>query len=379
MKPETTPTYTKLARSDRTHDLFTSLGHRSTSLWLGSDHVLQVTRSSFSESYKRCYFADIQAVTMHKSKIQLLGILVFTILGLLFCVPGISVLIFFPDIARATILTTLPFLLIPAALLLTTIWRGPSCVCEISTAVQTLRLHSLCRMRKANAVMQQLRPLIEASQQQQQVVDPEQEPMPDNAPAADSAAAAPVPAAARGRQQRQTKICRPYRSRIHIWVLCGLAAQTLSIVALLTWRNYAVAVASQFIGMTTLVASIWLLVKILQNTTPTLLRIAAIFTIVIEALNLAAGYGVYIFLIVNNITLANDNAAILRIYAQQDSPVLRSLSISAAIGLSLATLLMLIASVLHSPPPVAAPAPPPLPASASKPPPLPQPNVKHND
>ena len=35
------------------------------SLYLGSDHVLQITSIGFSESYRRYFFRDIQAITLH--------------------------------------------------------------------------------------------------------------------------------------------------------------------------------------------------------------------------------------------------------------------------------------------------------------------------
>ena len=128
-----------------------------TSLYAGPDHLLQVTSTGYSENYRRFYFRDIQSITVRKAgggKVVngILGglMLLCLIIGLqvggagLFgwSVPGVLFLV----------------------LLGVNVLRGPTCVCQIQTAVQTRKLASLKRLRQARKFLDQLRPQIEAAQ-----------------------------------------------------------------------------------------------------------------------------------------------------------------------------------------------------------------------
>jgi hypothetical protein len=128
-----------------------------TSLYVAPDHLLQVISTGYSETYRRFYFRDIRAITVRKSaagKITngILGglTLLFLIIGLQagggaligWSVPG----------AFFSLLLAINFL------------RGPTCVCQIQTAVQTRKLGSLKRLRRARKFLDQLRPQIEAAQ-----------------------------------------------------------------------------------------------------------------------------------------------------------------------------------------------------------------------
>ena len=55
MAPPVAPAYRRLTRSRA------GVGSYS-SLWLGADHVMQLSSTGYTESYRRFYFRDIQAI-----------------------------------------------------------------------------------------------------------------------------------------------------------------------------------------------------------------------------------------------------------------------------------------------------------------------------
>lgn len=131
-------------------------------LWLGPDHVLLTTNQGFSESYKRFYFSDIQAVLLTQTRGGFIGnillgffaadLFAFSLGGLLFEWPQ-------PVVITCAALGSL------FALSLLANWlRGPTCRCDIRTAVQTERVYSLNRIRKAAKTVAILRGAIEAEQ-----------------------------------------------------------------------------------------------------------------------------------------------------------------------------------------------------------------------
>jgi hypothetical protein len=126
-------------------------------LYLGADHLLQVSSSGFTESYRRFYFRDIQAIVLRKSALGKVWNAVWaSVFGLLAAIAsGIG-----GPAAIAWWAVAGIFLLVLAL----NIGRGPTCVCQLRTAVQTRTLLSLNRLRNATRVIAQLRPLIEAAQ-----------------------------------------------------------------------------------------------------------------------------------------------------------------------------------------------------------------------
>ncbi len=128
-------------------------------LWLGKDHLLLVDSPAYSEDYKRFYFRDIQAVTMRKTatgkiiNIILATVALFPLLGafsVFFVSPrDIGLAIFWASIASFFLI----FVLINSGF-------GPTCVCEIRTAVQTEEIPSLRRLWRARKVLRRIRPLI---------------------------------------------------------------------------------------------------------------------------------------------------------------------------------------------------------------------------
>jgi hypothetical protein len=126
-------------------------------LYVAVDHVLQVSSTGLTENYKRFYFRDIQSVTLRKTYV---GKAANAILGATVAIFGVPALF-----------TSMPVTFVLAGLagffaigLGANIALGPTCVCQLSTAVQQERLHSLSRVRRARRVLEQMRPQITGAQ-----------------------------------------------------------------------------------------------------------------------------------------------------------------------------------------------------------------------
>lgn len=127
-------------------------------LYLGPDHLLLVSSSGYAESYKRFFFRDIQSITVRKSSLGKVWNIVW---GLLFWIFGVAVAL---EAGGGAMYFWLGVAAIFLVLLIWNIGRGPTCVTQITTAVQTRTLAPLNRLRRARQVLAQLRPLIEATQ-----------------------------------------------------------------------------------------------------------------------------------------------------------------------------------------------------------------------
>lgn len=126
-------------------------------LYLAADHLLQVSSSGFTETYRRFYFRDLQAITLRES---MHGKVWNGVWGFLACLPAIAAI---QMTGTATVVwwgITGIFLL----LLAINMARGPTCVCQVQTAVQTRPLRSLNRVRRAGKVIALLKPHLEAAQ-----------------------------------------------------------------------------------------------------------------------------------------------------------------------------------------------------------------------
>jgi len=129
----------------------------SDSLWIGEDHLLLVELRGFTETYRRFYFRDVQAIILRRTDragrvAVLLGVLGLVFLGFAADAGpvwnvvwgGVSGLLFLG-------------LAVNVAL-------GPSCSCVLRTALQTVRLRPLGRLRRARRVLERLRTHIELEQ-----------------------------------------------------------------------------------------------------------------------------------------------------------------------------------------------------------------------
>jgi hypothetical protein len=128
------------------------------SLWLGSDHLLSVETSGFTERYKRFYFRDIQALVLRRTKVwEYTNLACGIAAGLLLLVA----------ILTSTTPVRYVFLCLVTPVVIGLIGNlafGPTCACQIRTAVQTENLPSLCRLRRTRAIIERLRPLIAGAQ-----------------------------------------------------------------------------------------------------------------------------------------------------------------------------------------------------------------------
>ena len=112
-----------------------------------ADHLLLVSNQGYSESYKRFYFADIQALLVQRTKWGklknvILGFLAIDMLA--FVIAGFA----FDWHPSAMISTGSIGLIFGVALLVNWI-KGPTCACYVQTAVQNERIYSLNRVKSA--------------------------------------------------------------------------------------------------------------------------------------------------------------------------------------------------------------------------------------
>lgn len=129
-----------------------------TRLYLGPDHLLQVSTAAFTERYKRFYFRDIQAILLVRTQTWIWWNAGFGGVGAL----ALFIAVLAEDAVAIWIFAVLGGLLLAGALV--SALRGPSCHCYIRTAVQTERLPSLNRVGRADKVLTTLKPLIDAVQ-----------------------------------------------------------------------------------------------------------------------------------------------------------------------------------------------------------------------
>ena len=129
-------------------------------VWMAHDHLLLISRTGFTETYKRFYFRDIQAVIIRKTTTAFVCNIILMILALAFILLAASL----SDTTARIIWALIGAFF--ALLALASIWRGPSCVTHIKTAVQTEHLAAWHRMRATRKGMAMIRPrLVEAQGQ----------------------------------------------------------------------------------------------------------------------------------------------------------------------------------------------------------------------
>lgn len=155
------PAYKRLSR-DRVTQQFSVVTATRASLWQGPDHILLVQNSGFTETYKRFYFRDIQAITVLETNRRAIW---NAILGIPFglCVVG-ALASAMPNANIAAVVTWAIFAFIFFLPLLINNIRGTACKCQLRTAVQTEYLGSLSRVRQTQKVLTKIRPLIAAFQ-----------------------------------------------------------------------------------------------------------------------------------------------------------------------------------------------------------------------
>jgi hypothetical protein len=143
--------YTRLARSP------VSLGTYK-SLWLAADHIMQVESNGYSENYQRFQLSDIQAFFIRDSSRRLYWNLFW---GMIALFAGLA---FVSGVIHQDVGVSALFLGIAIVFLAWNNVLGASCQVYIVTRVQTVRLGSLVRQRKARKVLGRIYPLIEGAQ-----------------------------------------------------------------------------------------------------------------------------------------------------------------------------------------------------------------------
>src|SRR6266404_2890795 len=127
-------------------------------LWLATDHLLAVRTVWFTEEYKRFYFRDIQAILIAKTTTwKTWNLLLGVAAGLVLLVAVLSS----SGLSLALLLGLGGLLFV---LFLVNLLQGPTCICQIRTAVQTERLPTLRRLRTARKVIARLKPIIAEAQ-----------------------------------------------------------------------------------------------------------------------------------------------------------------------------------------------------------------------
>jgi hypothetical protein len=134
------------------------VGITRASLWLGSDHLLCVETTGYSEIYKRFYFRDIEAIVVRATTSRNIWTMVWAVVVFLFLIFG-----FANDTPGKEICFSIAGL--AALALVINLVRGPTCTCEIRTLVQTEKL-PLSRIRKVRKFLDRVRPLIASAQGQ---------------------------------------------------------------------------------------------------------------------------------------------------------------------------------------------------------------------
>ena len=157
--PESKPTMTKLATGRNLFALF--VANRQT-LWLAGDHLLLLSSTGYTERVRRFYFADIQSIVYARNNAGAVVSILCVALALLLAALGYMIAplgdISFVGVFMA-VLVTLPLFGLGFNLL-----AGPTCACVISTAVQTERVLALNRIAKAERVIGEILPLLDAAQ-----------------------------------------------------------------------------------------------------------------------------------------------------------------------------------------------------------------------
>jgi hypothetical protein len=223
-------------------------------LWLGDDHLLQVeSAGGYSETYKRFYFRDIQAVFLQKTSSWLV---VNWILG---CITGLFLLWTLTVKETAGIITLGIITGIFGFFLALNFFRGPTCNCLLKTAVHLEEIPSLRRRRNAEKVLARIRPLIEAAQGSAtaETVAPQY--------AALLATANATPAVSGQFSRVVDPTLTPYRSRAHSVLFSALLADALADVLNIFLPSVPVIFIGMITGAVLVVAVLVALVK--QNQT----------------------------------------------------------------------------------------------------------------
>jgi hypothetical protein len=269
------------------------------SLWLGKDHLLAVDRHGQQENYKRYYYRDIQAVVTRRTRgasaqNAVLFILLVLFASLIF-VAGPNGRILVSVLAGCT-----------AVFLALNFWRGPTCVCQLITAVHTEELPSLGRLKQARKVIDRLRQPVEAAQG---ALTPE---MLAEAAAAPPPIEAPRPVALK----RGGRPIRHDTGTVHAGLFTALIVLGLWYGMELFYRSYAGVFVKMALGTALTGLTIWALVRQSDSDLPVGVRRAAIWSFGNMLLGGLIGMSTIIIWMINHPrTQFTDQFQVFRIFA----------------------------------------------------------------
>lgn len=130
-----------------------------TSLWLGSDHLMIVTSTGYGESYARLQLRDVKGFFITKSDRRMWWRLVWAVPATICLIIAVVAVVN----GEVPVFSAIFFALTGTGL----VWNeimGPGCHAFVVTGVQTAKLPSMVRQKKARRVLGRLQPLIEAAQ-----------------------------------------------------------------------------------------------------------------------------------------------------------------------------------------------------------------------
>ncbi len=302
-------------------------------LWLGADHLLLIYSRFGFEDYKRFYFPDIQSIITQKTtggKVQ--NVILGSLLGFS------SLMIIFTDGVWALfngIMAGCSFLLLMVNWL-----RGPTCVTWLQTAVQTEKLPSLHRLKKAQRVMARLKPLIENVQgplnpQALNLEPPKvQKPSP---PSIRSALSQPV----------DTKITRHDNGIAHLILFALILLDGLVIILNAYFQQTVLTLLSTTASMGAGICVIVALVKQHDSDIQKALRIITWTTLGYICMSLILGYAMSLVLAFQHPELRGNQWKLIELVAEMsmfENPLMASinlLSIGGAFGLGLPGMILI--------------------------------------
>jgi hypothetical protein len=131
----------------------------SSELWLANDHLLLVMRNWWTERYQRFRLSEIQSIVA----VERPSLRALQIVGAIVTASLCALVILSHGNLAARILLGIP-LHIALAWQVVDLLRGPYCRVELTTAVSSVRLAPLTRIRAARAFLENVIPLIESVQ-----------------------------------------------------------------------------------------------------------------------------------------------------------------------------------------------------------------------
>ncbi len=132
--------------------------------YLGDDHLLAVRTIVVREVYRRFFFRDIAAFSIHRTGRHVAWGIVF---GVLFVVSGLLAWGLWPGrTGEPAVGSTISGLAAALwlVLLIVNLALGPSCTCFVRTAVQTVELPSINRLRRAMRAREMILERVRAAQ-----------------------------------------------------------------------------------------------------------------------------------------------------------------------------------------------------------------------